>query len=115
MKNTFGNSVSVTRTGSAALQAGRSTIFIQGMSKTAKSDSFSIRKPLIAVECDLNPDRFLRISQSEIINLYKVKCFDFNTAGTIGVEFDCGIKTWASRSRVKQIKELFKKNAGRRG
>lgn len=76
--------------------------------------SFSIRKPLIAVECDLNPDRFLRISQSEIINLYKVKCFDFNTAGTIGVEFDCGIKTWASRSRVKQIKELFRKNAGGR-
>ena len=80
-----------------------------------ESDSFSIRKPLIAVECDLNPDRFMRISQSEIINLYKVKCFDFNTAGTIGVEFDCGIKTWASRSRVKHIKELFKKNAGRRG
>ena len=41
----YRNSVSVTRTGSAALQAGRSTIFIQGMSKTAKSDSFSIKFP----------------------------------------------------------------------
>ena len=71
---------------------------------------YVIKKPLVAVECDLNPDRFLRISQSEIINLYKVKCFDFNTAGTIGVEFDCGIKTWAARSRVRQIKELFRKS-----
>ena len=41
----YRNSVSVTRTGSAALQAGRSTIFIHGMSKTAKSDSFSIKFP----------------------------------------------------------------------
>ena len=41
----YRNSVSVTRTGSAALKEGRSTIFIRGMSKTAKSDSFSIRFP----------------------------------------------------------------------
>ena len=71
---------------------------------------YFIKKTLVSVECDLNPDRFLRISQSEIINLYKVKCFDFTTAGTIGVEFDCGIKTWAARSRVRQIKELFRKS-----
>ena len=41
----YRNSVSVTRTGTAALNTGRSTIFIRGMSKTAKSDSFSIKFP----------------------------------------------------------------------
>lgn len=41
----YRNSVSVTRTGSVRLNAGRSTIFIQGMSKTAKSDSFSVKFP----------------------------------------------------------------------
>ena len=42
----YRNSVSVTRAGSVALPAGRSTIFIQGMSKTAKTDSFSVKFPI---------------------------------------------------------------------
>ena len=56
----------------------------------------------------LNPARFLRISQSEIVNLYKVKCFSLDTAGTIGIEFENGAKSWASRSRVKAIKALIR-------
>ncbi len=72
---------------------------------------FTVKRTLAGLEEVLNPTRFLRISQSEIINLYKVKSFDFNLAGTIGVEFDCGIKSWASRSRVKQIKMLLKQNS----
>ena len=55
----------------------------------------------------LNSKRFIRISQSEIINLYKVKHFDINIAGTIGIEFDDGTKSWASRSRVKAIKDML--------
>lgn len=67
-----------------------------------------VKKTLRGIEEDLNSDRFIRISQSEIINLYKVKSFDINLAGTIGVEFDNGIKSWASRSRVKDIKNKLK-------
>lgn len=73
-------------------------------------DTYTVKRTLAGLEDVLNPTRFLRISQSEIINLYKVKCFDLNMAGTIGVEFDCGIKSWASRSRVRQIKSLLKQN-----
>lgn len=72
--------------------------------------TYTIRKSLAVLEEVLDPERFLRISQSEIINLYKVRCFDLNIAGTIGVEFDCGIKSWASRSRVKKIKEMLAKS-----
>ena len=75
-----------------------------------EEDIFTVKKTLAGLEDVLNPSRFLRISQSEIINLYKVKGFDFNLAGTIGVEFDCGIKSWVSRSRVRQIKNLLKQN-----
>ena len=70
--------------------------------------TLSVKRTLAGLEEDLNPKRFLRISQSEIINLYKVKCFDINMAGTIGVEFDNGTKSWASRSRVKNIKAMLK-------
>lgn len=70
--------------------------------------SYSIKRSLVALEEDLNPKRFLRISQSEIINLYKVKRFDINIVGTIGIEFDNGQTSWAARSRVKAIKDLIK-------
>ena len=71
---------------------------------------YTVKRTLAGLEEDLNPDRFLRISQSEIINLYKVKCFDISVSGTIGVEFDCGIKSWASRSRMKQVRGMLKNN-----
>ncbi len=70
--------------------------------------TYTVGKSLSGMEEVLNCDRFVRISQSEIINLYKVKCFEFSTAGTIGIEFENGTHTWASRSRVKAIKELLK-------
>ena len=70
--------------------------------------SYTVKKKLSSLEEDLNPSRFIRISQSEIINIYKVKRFDINFAGTIGVEFENGQKSWASRSCVKAIKEILK-------
>ena len=70
-------------------------------------ETYTVKRTLAGIEDVLDKARFLRISQSEIINLYKVRCFDFNMSGTIGVEFDCGIKSWVSRSRVKQIKSLL--------
>ncbi len=76
-----------------------------------EDEVYTVKRTLAGLEDVLNPTRFLRISQSEIINIYKVKCFDLNLSGTIGIEFDCGIKSWASRSRVKQIKALLKKNS----
>ena len=75
-----------------------------------EDEVYTVKRTLAGLEDVLNPARFVRISQSEIINLYKVKSFDFNLAGTIGVEFDCGIKSWVSRSRVKQIKALLKQS-----
>ena len=76
-----------------------------------ESEAYTVKRTLAGLDDVLNASRFLRISQSEIINLYKVRSFDFNLAGTIGVEFDCGIKSWVSRSRVKQIKALLKQNS----
>ncbi len=80
-----------------------------------KDAQYTVKKSLYALEEELNPSRFIRISQSEIINLYMVKCFDLNTAGTIGVELEGGIKSWVSRSRVKDIKLMLKNSSMRRG
>lgn len=67
-----------------------------------------VKSTLARLEVFLDTERFFRISQSEIINLYKVKCFDVSTYGTIEVEFDNGTKTWASRRYVKMLREKLK-------
>ncbi len=69
---------------------------------------YSVRKRLGGIEDELNPSRFIRISQSEIINIYKVKCFELNIAGTIGVVFENGSRSWASRSCVKAVRDILK-------
>ena len=72
-----------------------------------EKEIYTVNSTLSVMEKKLNPDRFIRISQSEIINLYKVKCFEFKIAGTIGIEFENGVKTWAARSRVKAVKKVL--------
>ena len=72
--------------------------------------TYNVRKSLVALENILNPTRFVRISQSEIIIIYKVERFEFDIAGTIGVVFSNGEKTWVSRSRVSNLKDIINKN-----
>ncbi len=68
------------------------------------------KKPLKSIDESLNSDRFVRISKSEIINIYKVKHFEFSIAGTIGVELENGVNTWVARSRIKGIKDMINRN-----
>ncbi len=89
-------------------------VYTQGrrvMAQTQK-DTYLVKKTLSGLEGDLNPKRFFRISQSEIVNLSRVKRFDINIAGTIGVEFDNGQKSWVARSRVRAIKDLIRELTG---
>ncbi|MBR4342593.1 MAG: LytTR family transcriptional regulator [Lachnospiraceae bacterium] len=85
-------------------------VYTQGRKVMIQTDDnqYSVNKSLSTVEEMLNTDRFIRISQSEVVNLYKVKNFDINIIGTIGIEFENGTKSWASRSRVKAIKTKLK-------
>lgn len=84
--------------------------FTEGRKIVIQTDAgqYYSNKTMSGVEDILNPDRFIRISQSEIINLYKVRCFEFNAAGTIGIELENGSRTWVARSRVKAVREMIK-------
>ena len=68
---------------------------------------FVARGTLAEMEAVLNHRRFLRISRSEIINLYKVSNFDFSLSGTIHVHFDDGSSTWVARRYVRAIQETL--------
>jgi len=70
---------------------------------------YEVRKNLRDLEEMLDPESFIRISQSEILNIKRVKNFDFSSTGTIEVELENGDKTYVSRRRVKEIKAALSK------
>lgn len=70
--------------------------------------TFTVKGTMARFEEELDKERFFRISQSEIINLYKVSFFDFSANGTIGVEFENGERSWVARRSVKALREKLK-------
>ena len=51
---------------------------------------------------------FIRISNSEIINIKKVKNLDFEVLGTIKINFINNTYTYSSRRFIKKIKDYLK-------
>lgn len=66
-----------------------------------------IRKRLYELEEILKEPDFVRISNSEIINLKQVKGFDLRLSGTICVKFLNGAVSYVSRRYVARIKQLL--------
>lgn len=71
----------------------------------ADDGDYDIRMSMQDAEKKLNPYAFIRISRYEIINLGKVKRFDFSVSGTLRIEMDDGSETWASRRLIPVIKK----------
>lgn len=68
---------------------------------------YTIRLRLYEMEKRLNPNQFVRISNSEIINFKKVKNFDLSLTGTICVALTNGTTTYVSRRYVSKIKTIL--------
>ena len=72
-----------------------------------ETGEYQLRLRLYEMEERLRRDSFVRISNSEIINLKKVKHFDLSFAGTICVTLSDGTVTYVSRRYVSRIKEVL--------
>lgn len=68
---------------------------------------YVLRLRLYEAEEYLNESQFVRISNSEIINLKKVSHFDLNFTGTICVKLSNGMTTYVSRRYVPKIKKIL--------
>ncbi len=66
---------------------------------------FEMRSSLQDIEQDLKSPSFIKISRYEFINLLKVKEFDFSVSGTLRIEMNNGLETWASRRSISEIKK----------
>ena len=68
---------------------------------------YSLRLRLYELEERLDKKHFVRISNSEIIHLGKVKGFDLSFAGTICVRMQNNLVTYVSRRYMAKIKQVL--------
>ena len=66
---------------------------------------YTLRTALQSLEERLEKGRFVRISRYEIVNLDKVRKFDFTLGGTLRLELAGGMETWASRRNIPLIRK----------
>ena len=74
---------------------------------------YALRLRLYEAEQRLDNKTFVRISNSDIINLRKVKSFDLSFVGTICITLSNGTVTYVSRRSVAKIKQLLGLRGGR--
>lgn len=72
-----------------------------------EKNEYQLRLRLYELEERLDKKQFVRISNSEIINLKKVKSFDMSFSGTICVSLSNGSVTYVSRRYVAKIKQVL--------
>lgn len=69
-----------------------------------EKDVFRLNQRLYVIE-SLVDENFIKINQSCIINIKKIKKFDASFAGTLGVIMKNGYKDYVSRRQLKVVKE----------
>ena len=74
---------------------------------TTNDGEYTLRLRLYELEERLDAKSFVRISNSEIINLKKVKGFDLSFVGTICVSLADGTSTFVSRRYVNKLKHVL--------
>lgn len=70
-----------------------------------ESGLYQVRLRLYELEERLDDSKFVRISNSEIVNLKKVKSLDLSFVGTICMELSNGEVSYVSRRYVSKIKK----------
>ena len=79
------------------------------LSVKTTNGEYVVNEPLYKIEEKLDPVWFIKISQSEIVNLRYVKGWDFSKSGIITIEMINGIRSYTSRRYAKQIREVLRK------
>lgn len=74
---------------------------------SAENGEYVLRLRLYELEDRLDKNGFVRISNSEIINLKKVRGFDLSFTGTICVSLSNGTVTYVLRRYVAKIKKVL--------
>lgn len=85
-------------------------IYSEAQSNYCKTErgTFKIAEKLYELEEKLSNNNFIRISNSSIINIKYVDCFDVGIVGTILVKFIDNSTQYVSRRRVQTVMKFLK-------
>ena len=75
--------------------------------QTVQKEAYAVRLRLYELEERLDRRRFVRISNSEIVNLDHVTALDLSLTGTIRMTLGHSVNTYVSRRYVKKIKDAL--------
>ena len=73
----------------------------------SENGEYTVRLRLYELEQRVSPSEFVRISNSEIINLKRAEGFDLSFSGTICVKLRDGSTSYVSRRYVTKIKQVL--------
>lgn len=79
----------------------------KGVLAQTETQTCTVHLRLYELEERLDGHTFVRISNSEIINLKKITALDLKLSGTIRITLKGGVITYASRRYVKKIKDAL--------
>ena len=84
------------------IYTGNQKVYIQ-----TPQDEYTIRRRLYELEAVLDKRQFLRISNSEIVNVKKIQDIDLRITGRICIQFADGSQTYVSRRYIPKIKKCL--------
>lgn len=87
----------------------------KGVAAQTAEGVYTVGLRLYELEERLDRRRFVRISNSEIVNLDQVTALDLSLAGTIRMTLTGGNHAYVSRRYVKKIKETLQLERRRKG
>ena len=70
-------------------------------------ECYEVKERLYVLEEMLSEQKFVRISNSELVNVQQIEKLDMSYAGTIQVRMKNGDVTYVSRRFVRKIKEVL--------
>ena len=82
------------------IYTGNQKVYIQ-----THQGEYAIRYRLYELEAALDKKQFLRISNSEIINVKKIRDIDLSIIGRICIRFEDNTQTYVSRRYIPKIKK----------
>lgn len=82
------------------IYTGNQKIYIQ-----THQGEYAIRYRLYELEAALDKKQFLRISNSEIVNVKKIRDIDLSIIGRICIRFEDNTQTYVSRRYIPKIKK----------
>lgn len=71
-------------------------------------DCYEVKERLYVLEEQLREQKFVRISNSELVNVQQIEKLDMSYAGTIQMKMRNGDVTYVSRRFVRKIKEVLR-------